>query len=322
MSTEPPTVSGRTERPDFSVVICTRNRARMLEACLARVVQMTYAGDWEIVLVDNDSTDETAALVERFVQRAPVPTAVVKKRRPGLGGARNAGLAVARGRLLAFTDDDCYPRVDWLTEARRAFDTYPDAGVIGGRILLFDPTDARYTIQEHNRLERLPPRSFVAPGFIQGANFVVARAVVERIGGFDTRLGAGTPFACEDTDFICRASFDGFDVIYDPTLVVWHHHGRKPGLAITHLERSYAAGRGAYYAKFLCRSHSRAVFARHLYWRWREPAYRRQLGHRLGEIGGAVRFGLATARYLGRDPYRLVAGDGRNKTFGLIGMPI
>jgi hypothetical protein len=309
MRTEAPALSGRAEPPDFSVIICTRNRARRLEACLESVVQLTYPGAWEIVIVDNDSTDETPELVERFIQRAPVSTAVVTKKRPGLGAARNAGVAVARGRLLAFTDDDCYPQADWLTEARRAFDTHPDAGIIGGRILLFDPTDAPYTIQEYNRLERVPPRSFVAPGFIQGANFVVARAVMGRIGGFDARLGAGTPFACEDTDFICRASFAGFDVIYDPALVVWHHHGRKPGPAIAHLERSYAAGRGAYYAKFLCRSHSRVVFAKNLYWRWREPAYRRQLGDRLRELGGAVRFALAMAGHLGRDPYDLGAGE-------------
>ena len=179
----------RVESPDFSVIICTRNRASGLHACLERIAQMTYAGTWEMVLVDNDSTDQTPEVLQRFIRGAPVPAVVVHKKRPGLGAARNAGLAMARGRLLAFTDDDCYPAADWLSEARRAFDAHPDAGVVGGRILLFDPTDAPYTIQEHNRLERLPPRSFIIPGFIQGANFVVARAVVERIGGFDARLG-------------------------------------------------------------------------------------------------------------------------------------
>jgi GT2 family glycosyltransferase len=212
---------------------------------------------------------------------------------------------VARGAFLAFTDDDCYPDLAWLTEARRAFAAHPDAGVVGGRIVLFDPTDARVTIQEHDRLERLAPRSFIEPGFIQGANFVVRREVFDAVEGFDRNFGPGTFFNCEDVSLICRASFAGFAVVYDPGLVVHHHHGRKPGPAVTRQWRSYAYGRGAYYANFLLRTGSRVVFLKNLYWKWNDRRYRAQAGERLRELLGGVGFLLMSIRRFGQNPYRL-----------------
>jgi hypothetical protein len=293
------------DRPHFSVVICTRNRARLLDACLERVAGLAYEGPWEIVLVDNGSTDDTADVVRRFAARAPVPVAVVEERRRGLGAARNAGVAASRGDSLAFTDDDCYPAPDWLSQARRVMAAHPDAGVVGGRILLHDPTDAPYTIQLDPEPRRMAAPSFIAPGSVQGANLVVRRTVFAAVGGFDNDFGAGTPFPCEDVGLACRASLAGFEVRYDPALVVSHHHGRKPGPDIARLERQYAYGRGAYYAKFLLNRQSRAMFAKNLYWRWLDRQYRADAGTRGRELLGALRFLWVAARRIGGDPHRI-----------------
>jgi GT2 family glycosyltransferase len=292
-------VSGRA-RVDFSVVICTRNRAGALTAALTAVGGLRYAGPWEIVVVDNGSTDDTSAVAERAGPQLPAPLRLVREAQRGLARARNMGVRTARGRWIAFTDDDCYPVPDWLTSARAVSERRPDAGVIGGRILLFDPTDAPFTIQERADAAIVEPGSFIEPSFIQGANMIVKRDVFERVGGFDCDFGAGTHYACEDTDLICRASFAGFSVVYDPAVTVHHHHGRKPGSSIERLKAWYAYGRGAYYAKWLLDRRTRGVFARNLYWRWRHPQYRAAWRLRLREVAGAIGFCAFVASHPGR----------------------
>ncbi len=291
---------------DFSVIVCTRNRAEALDTALTAILRLTYAGNWELVVIDNGSTDNTPDVIRRHQAGSGIPFRTVREDEPGLARARNAGVVASRGRWLAFTDDDCYPDPQWLTIAGEVANR-PAVGIIGGRILLFDPADARYTIQERTDAAVVEPGSFVEPGFIQGANLLICREVFMRVGGFDRDFGAGTPYACEDADLICRASFAGFGVVYEPRLVVSHHHRRRPGPDIERLTRWYAFGRGAYYAKFLLDGRSRRVFAQNLYWRWRHPAYRAAWPLRLRELAGAIRFcGLAIGR-LGRDPHTLPA---------------
>jgi hypothetical protein len=91
----------------------------------------------------------------------------------------------------------------------------------------------------------------------------VLREVVEGIGGFDPRLGAGTPcVAGEDIELVARAAWAGWTGRYDPRPVVAHHHGRKPGPAMERQERGYDYGRGAYYVSFLLNRRARRTYLR------------------------------------------------------------
>jgi len=100
---------------DLSVVICTHNRATKLTSVLEHLQSLVAPGDtsWEIVVVDNGSTDNTPAVIAAVAARAGVPVRYVYEGRPGSGAARNAGISESTGEIVAFTDDDIFPAVDW-----------------------------------------------------------------------------------------------------------------------------------------------------------------------------------------------------------------
>src|SRR5215471_7389353 len=129
-----------------SLVICTRNRARQLEACLASVSKIRCDREWEAVIVDNGSSDHTRTVVGEFA-RSHVGARYVWEPEPGLSRARNAGVKASRGDIIAFTDDDCYPAPDLPDRIGEIF-ADPRIGFIGGRILLHDRYDYPLTVNE------------------------------------------------------------------------------------------------------------------------------------------------------------------------------
>ena len=195
-------------------------------------------------MVDNGPCEAASDVLRWYRREAPHPLTVVEDSKPGLGRARNRGWQAAAGELIAFTDDDCYPAEEYLD---RIVDCFEDRalGFLGGRVLLFDPTDFPLTIQGASiDGSEIEARSFIPAGLILGANFAFRRAVLEAIGGFDPGLGAGTPFACEDVDALCRAAAAGWRGAYDPRLVVYHHHRRKTRHESLRLRRVYDVGEG------------------------------------------------------------------------------
>lgn len=220
--------------------------------------------EWELVVVDNGSDDGTdaylASIDQKGFDRAHVRATFEPKR--GLAAARNKGWRSASADLVAFTDDDCYVAGDYLDSVVRVFENDPAVGFLGGRILLYDETDYRVTILESQEECYFQPRTFIEAGAVQGANMAFRRSVLERIGGFDERLGAGTPFPSEDIDAAAAALWSGAIGIYDPRILVYHHHGRKTEREAQKLMRSYDAGRGAYYVKRIFEKASRPVYVK------------------------------------------------------------
>lgn len=241
----------REQDLDVSLIICTRNRASQLTACLEEVKRLQFEGAWEIVVVDNGSTDGTSAVIDAAAPDMPAPLVKVLEPKPGLGLARNAGIAAARGRIIIFTDDDCYVSPDFVREAVRAFDD-PDVGYATGRVELFDPTDAPVTVNPSRTPRRYPAHEFLHSDGIIGANLAFRRQVLDELGGFDMLMGAGTIFASEDVDAAARAGSLGWVGVYRPEMVVAHHHGRKAE-DVPKLYKSYDIGRGAYIMKYLLR---------------------------------------------------------------------
>ena len=235
---------------DCSLVICTRNRADRLRRTLARVGAVTTGVRWELVVVENACSDRTAEVIREFRESAPVPVRHVVEPVPGLDRARNTGCKAARGDVVALIDDDCYPDPDYVDALLDVFREHP-VDYVGGRVVVHDSSDARFTVREGDEPELLPPHRFPRTGFIIGANMAFRARVFREIGGFDELLGAGTPFVCGDIEFCARASDHGFRGGYFPGPTVRHHHGRKPGPEIEELRAVYDRGRGAYYAKTL-----------------------------------------------------------------------
>lgn len=238
-------------RPRVALVICTRNRSQRLRRALESLTALSCRTEWELVVVDNGSTDDTQAVIGDFAEKFGEPIRVVVEAIPGLGRGRNTGWRSSLAEIIAFTDDDCYPKPDYIEAVVETFDADKELGFVGGRILLYDPNDYPITIQTRTTRAKLFPGSFVPPGLIQGANFAVRRAALEAVDGFDDRLGAGTPYACEDIDLIARISAQGWRGAYDPRLLVYHHHGRRTEEQVAMLRRTYYRATGAYYAKCL-----------------------------------------------------------------------
>jgi len=119
---------------DVSVVICTRNRSPRLRQVLASAAEMrTPEGlRWELLVIDNGSTDDTNEVASSFAERLPI--SVIREDKAGLSHARNRGIREARGRYICWTDDDVVIDPDWLSAYVTAFARHPEAAVFGGRI--------------------------------------------------------------------------------------------------------------------------------------------------------------------------------------------
>ena len=236
---------------EISLIVCTRNRAMQLSQALVSYARLDFTEKAELVIVDNGSTDATGTALDEFCRGFSGNLRREYEPQAGLARARNRGWRAASGRILAFTDDDCYPAEDFLDWISDCFRERP-LGFVGGRVLLFDPDDAPIGIQERQERFDLKPASYVCPGVIHGANFAFAREALEQIGGFDERFGAGTLlFSGEDTDALARVSAAGWTGAYDPRPLVYHHHGRKDPGDVRRLERGYGIGGGAYHLKCL-----------------------------------------------------------------------
>jgi glycosyltransferase involved in cell wall biosynthesis len=251
---------------DASLIICTRNRSSQLARTLAEVDKLATDLRWELIVVDNGSSDDTMRVLDAYGATGTTQLVVVCESKAGLSRARNAGIKASSGQLVVFIDDDCYPAADLLTQVSECFAGAPQTlGFVGGRVLLYDATDLPMTIQTSMESRQLKGKTFIGAGLIHGANMAFRRSALIDVGDFDIRLGPGTPFVCDDVDILGRLLSRGWDGVYDPRPLVWHHHGRKTPSEAAALGKAYDAGRGAYYAKCLLRPNLRYLCARHWY---------------------------------------------------------
>ena len=222
---------------------------------------------YEVIVVDNASTDDTKAVVEAAATRLPLR--YVYEDRPGSGRARNMGLRYAVGRLIFITDDDCIVGPNWLETGVCLLSGNPQQ-LIGGRVTLHDPRDLPLTIKTDAEPTSLTSVSELF-GFVLGCNMIFGRCVLDDIGLFDPRLGPGTRCkAAEDTDLVYRAYRAGIPVRYCPELCVAHNHGRRSQAVGDRLVRGYALANGSMTFKHLL--HGRWDLLKATYWAVRSDA--------------------------------------------------
>ncbi len=257
-----------------TVLIATHNRARNLRECLENLRSLENpGGDWEILVADNNSSDETARIVHEFAATVEVPVRYIFEGRRGKSFALNSGIQQARGSVIAFTDDDCLPAPGWLRSIVDEFARDPELGVLGGRVELHDPRDQAIAIilcahrSEFDTRKVLEVASGTNEhGGVIGANMGLRRTAFERIGGFDIYLSVGTKrrAGAEDLDFVYRACRAGVKVSYSPAPLVYHNHGRRTEADVRKLVTGYHRGRGAFYLKHILRGEY--AVAKSAYW--------------------------------------------------------
>ena len=175
-----------------TVAVITYNRSRFLKETLVDLVRQDYpAGHWEILVIDNNSTDDTAAVVAAFASRDPAPRHVIETEQ-GLDHGRNRAIAEAKGELLVLIDDDVLMEPDWLNSLTAPFSPQDSdrIGVVGGEVIPVFPDGLPDWLQGAHR-----PLGFRAdPGPLppgqspMGANFAFPRALFARLGNFNTTL--------------------------------------------------------------------------------------------------------------------------------------
>jgi GT2 family glycosyltransferase len=223
--------------PRVSVVVCTYNGGRTLDHCIHSLLALDYP-DYEVIVVDDGSTDDTPAILDRF-RRCREPShsecaaarrglqfpelRVIRQTNQGLSVARNIGLQAATGSIVAYTDDDCYADPDWLTHLVYQLQR-SGADAVGGPNL--SPEDGR-----------LAACVAAAPGqpthvltsdqvaeHIPGCNMAFCRQALVAINGFDPIYRK----AGDDVDVCWRLQSAGKWITFAPGAFVWHHRRQNP----------------------------------------------------------------------------------------------
>jgi GT2 family glycosyltransferase len=220
---------------ETSVIVPFKNAQATLDSCLRSLSCQTYRS-FEMILVDNNSTDDSRRRVDEFCRQAVerLPVRVITELRPGAAAARNRGAAEARGVFLAFTDADCVAGKNWLSEILPAFND-GRVGAVAGNIHGFPAANCidgfhnLFTLQGRSD-DQIHDRFSLTSGGFPSANLVMRRSVFEKVGGFDESI----KIYGEDYDLCARV---------------------------------YAAG---YLIKALCRGEVRHIHRRGLWKTWRQ----------------------------------------------------
>lgn len=220
--------------PLVSVIVpAFQHRAELIE-CLKALCEQDYAGEYEVIVVNNGARGELDDLAPEF------PRAVfIDEPTPGSYRARNTGLARARGTVLAFTDADCRPLRTWLTEGVKAALAHPECGLVGGRIDVFPQSPSAVSVAELFDLKfGFPQRHYVERrGYSVTANMFTTREVIAAVGPFRADLRSGG-----DAEWGQRVYRAGCRLIYNDSAAVLHPARDRDEL-IRKLRRTAAGAR-------------------------------------------------------------------------------
>ncbi|MEL6603461.1 MAG: hormogonium polysaccharide biosynthesis glycosyltransferase HpsE [Cyanobacteria bacterium J06614_10] len=222
---------------DITVAIPTFNGAARLPQLLGQLKRQTHTESiqWEIIVCDNGSTDDTAAVVEQFQSTWPIPSVPLHycfAAEQGAAFARQHAVESARGKLIAFLDDDNIPASDWVAQAHTFAKTHPKAGAFGSQIHgKFEselPAELENIkcflaiIERGEQAHRYEPANKILP---PAAGLIVRReawlkAVPKRL--FLNNKGKSAGLASEDLEAILHIQKSGWDIWYNPKMVVMH----------------------------------------------------------------------------------------------------
>jgi len=240
----------------ISVIIPTRNNADMLQGAIKSLLTQTLPPqNYEIIIVDNGSTDNTPDVVLKVAKENTLPRIVyVQQPRPGLSLARDTGVNAAIGQWVAYIDDDALAAPDWLEAILETYQLHPDAVAVGGKVMgkwegpiptWFDSTCER-AVSVVDWGPDIKPLRF--PEWVCGTNYSVKRELVLELGGHDPNLGRRDKLRLggEEVELQQRIEKAGLLVMYNPNAFVHHHIPHKRLTKKYYLGQQYWAGRTQY----------------------------------------------------------------------------
>ena len=211
---------------DISIIVCTYNRCESVRILLQNLERQNISPSvtWEILLVDNNSNDQTKSVVESFIANGAMDLRYIFEGRQGKTYALNAGIALAKGGIIAFTDDDVTLDPDWILQLKAAFDEHQCMGV-GGKIIPVWTCERPnwFVVNGSHKLMTviieydLGEEAFQLTVPAWGANMAFRKRVFDEHGLFRTDLTR-----CEDTEFCRRLINAGESFFYAPKAIVYH----------------------------------------------------------------------------------------------------
>src|SRR5512134_723869 len=242
-------------KPTISVVVCTHNRAALLRQALDSLAGQTLdRARYEVIVVNNGSTDETPSVVRAFqVTEHACSLRLVDEPALGLGYARNTGWKTAKGEYVAFMDDDAKADPSWLERALQLFENSRASPVaVGGQIRPWyvSPKPAWFKDEYEVRSWGSQARPLSAGESVSGSNMIFTKQGLQEFGGFDVNVGMrGIRISMgEETVLFHRISESFGDraiLLYDPELIVYNAVSRRKMTARYHLSRWFVAGQVA-----------------------------------------------------------------------------
>ena len=235
----------------ISAVICTYNRAELLDKCIKSLTEQSLdKSKYEIIIVNNNSTDNTQEVINKWAVSNKQIVTVLEKQQ-GKSFALNAGIKKANGKYVAFTDDDIYVEPDWLERLLYAFTHIkPEPVSVGGKIIpYFDSTppqwfiDGGYEFREKGDVGKFLELPQARNGF-SGGNVAYAKWALIKINGYSTSFGPKENkfIMGEDTEISNRIHQQNPNFWYDPDIVVNHFTPDSHFRYSFWIKRSYLTG--------------------------------------------------------------------------------
>jgi glycosyltransferase involved in cell wall biosynthesis len=237
----------------ISVIVCTYNRANILKNVLTDLCNQKLSKRfYEIIVVDNNSKDNTRKIVKDYCRMYPNINYKLETRQ-GLSNARNRGWKEACGQYVGYIDDDCRIPEDWLSVAKNIIERL-SPGVFGGPFYPFYTSSKPYWFKDsygsQNPLKKAKILMRDEVSHIFGGNMFFGRSVLEKTGGFNPRLGmCGTKIAySEETELLRKISLSEAEVTFyfDPELYVYHHVPSRKMKISWIIKTGFQYGRSSY----------------------------------------------------------------------------
>ncbi|HWX40643.1 MAG TPA: glycosyltransferase [Blastocatellia bacterium] len=244
------------EHVEISVAISTYNRCGQLRDAIQSLLAQDAGNPYEILVVDNNSNDDTRAVVHSLIERGHSNLRYIFEERQGLSYGRNTAIANARAPLIAFTDDDVRVAPNWISTAIQAFRDHPDVDFIGGKVIpRWQQPPPDWLTEDHWAplavLNYGDYALYVDPGnpvCLVGANLLFRKSVFDRIGLFSPELQRvkDSVGSMEDHELIARLWRAGGRGLYVPEIVVYADVPAERMSKAYH--RRWHAGHGCFYA--------------------------------------------------------------------------